>query len=92
MQGGAEMTDFFLGADLGATKTHVVVADAAGRVLGFGRSGPGNHEAVGYAGFQANLQTAVRQALEAARLKPAVPAELRRGHFDQLLAPRGYSQ
>lgn len=71
MQGGAEMTDFFLGADLGATKTHVVVADAAGRVLGFGRSGPGNHEAVGYAGFQANLQAAVRQALESAGLKPA---------------------
>lgn len=64
------MSAFFLGADLGATKTHVVITDENGRVLGFGKSGPGNHEAVGYGGFQANLQQAVQLALTAAGLLP----------------------
>lgn len=64
------MTQFFLGADLGATKTHVLIADELGQLKGFGEAGPGNHESVGYEGFQANLQDAVNQALNAARLTP----------------------
>jgi N-acetylglucosamine kinase-like BadF-type ATPase len=64
------MCAFYLGADLGSTKTHVIIADADGRVVGFGKSGPGNHESVGYAGFQANLQQSVRLALAAAGLEP----------------------
>jgi len=57
------MTHYFLGADLGGTKTHVMVADQTGKVIGFGESGPGNHEAVGYAGFKRNLHEAVDLAL-----------------------------
>lgn len=64
------MTQYFLGADLGATKTHVVVADASGNVKGFGESGPGNHEVVGYDGFKANLHQAVKTALEGSALSP----------------------
>ena len=41
------MCAYYLGADLGATKTHVIVADGDGRVLGFGKGGPGNHEISG---------------------------------------------
>jgi N-acetylglucosamine kinase-like BadF-type ATPase len=58
------MTKYFLGADVGATKTHVMIADETGRVLGLGRAGPGNHEVVGYAGLAAALQTAAGEAFK----------------------------
>lgn len=38
---------FFLGIDAGATKTHALVADDSGHVLGLGQAGPGNWEGVG---------------------------------------------
>jgi N-acetylglucosamine kinase-like BadF-type ATPase len=60
----------FLGADLGGTKTHVVVADGTGRVLGFAESGPGNHESVGYDGFKQSLHQGVSAALSAAGATP----------------------
>ena len=62
------MTSFFLGADIGGTKTHVMISDENGRVVGFGEGGPGNHDSVGYAVFQKNLQQAVQAALESAQL------------------------
>jgi N-acetylglucosamine kinase-like BadF-type ATPase len=62
------MTNYFLGVDVGSTKTHALVADEVGRALGFGESGPGNHEVVGYPGLVASLQAAVEQALAAAGL------------------------
>ena len=64
------MIQYFLGADLGATKTHVMIADETGKLLGFGESGPGNHESVGYEVFQANLHEAVKAALQEAKLSP----------------------
>lgn len=64
------MTHYYLGADLGATKTHVLIADELGRIKGFGEGGPGNHEAVGYEGFQANLQEAVKMTFKEANLTP----------------------
>lgn len=59
---------YYLGADIGATKTHALLADETGRVVGFGRGGPGNHEVVGYDGLIAALDGAVRKALVAAGL------------------------
>jgi N-acetylglucosamine kinase-like BadF-type ATPase len=59
---------YFLGTDIGATKTHSLIADETGLVVGFGQGGPGNHEVVGYDGLAAALETAVRQALAAAGL------------------------
>jgi N-acetylglucosamine kinase-like BadF-type ATPase len=59
---------YFLGADVGSSKTHVVVADEAGQVMGFGQSGPGNHETVGYAGLKQALYLAMQQALAMARI------------------------
>ncbi len=47
------MTHYFLGADVGSTKTHVAIADETGRVLGLGEGGPGNPEDVGYEGLAA---------------------------------------
>lgn len=62
------MIQYFLGADLGATKTHVMIADEMGNLLGFGESGPGNHESVGYEVFQANLHEAVNAALKESKI------------------------
>ena len=63
------MSAFYLGADLGATKTHVLVTTEEGEVVGFGQSGPGNHEVVGYEGFEKNLQIATRQAFSSAGIE-----------------------
>lgn len=63
------MSQYFLGADVGATKTRVLIADPEGRVLGSGESGPGNHETVGYAGLQQALSAATDQALAAAGVR-----------------------
>jgi N-acetylglucosamine kinase-like BadF-type ATPase len=62
------MTEYFLGADLGGTKTHVLISNEHGQALGFGEGGPGNHESVGYAAFQHNLQQAVNTALHMANV------------------------
>lgn len=62
------MTKYFLGADVGATKTHVLIAEESGRAIGFGKSGGGNHEAVGYAGFHSALHAAADQAFGSAGL------------------------
>lgn len=59
---------YFLGADLGATKTHTLVIDETGRALGFGESGPGNHESVGYDGMFQAMDSGMEQALRAAGL------------------------
>ncbi|MEO8354298.1 MAG: BadF/BadG/BcrA/BcrD ATPase family protein [Chloroflexota bacterium] len=59
---------YYLGADLGATKTHTLIVDETGRALGFGESGPGNHEDVGYDGMLDSMQQGLDQALRAAGL------------------------
>jgi N-acetylglucosamine kinase-like BadF-type ATPase len=60
------MTHFFLGADVGSTKTHVLIADETGRAVGLGESGPGNHETVGYEGLSEALKAAARSAFQLA--------------------------
>lgn len=55
-----------LGVDGGGTKTHALVADADGRVLGASVSGPSNWEVVGLGGTGAALRVAVTEALESA--------------------------
>ncbi len=58
------MARYFLGIDVGATKTHALVADELGRALGFGESGPGNPEVVGYDGLVGVLHAATEGALD----------------------------
>lgn len=60
------MTNYYLGIDIGATKSHALIANDAGQAVGFGYAGPGNHEVVGWEGFQAVLQAITRQALASA--------------------------
>ncbi|MFL5805809.1 MAG: N-acetylglucosamine kinase [Roseiflexaceae bacterium] len=52
-----------LGVDVGATKTHALVADETGRALGFGQAGPGNYQVVGYEGMALALREATAAAL-----------------------------
>lgn len=62
---------YYLGADLGATKTHTLIVDETGRALGFGESGPGNHESIGYNGMFESMQQGFEQALRSAGLTKA---------------------
>lgn len=62
---------YYLGADLGATKTHTLIVDETGRTLGFGESGPGNHESAGYDGMFDSMLQGLEQALQAAGLTRA---------------------
>ena len=59
---------YFLGVDTGGSKTHALAADSLGNIVGFGKSGPGNHEVVGYDGAKAAIQTAAGAALQMAGL------------------------
>jgi N-acetylglucosamine kinase-like BadF-type ATPase len=60
---------YYLGADLGSTKTHTLIVDKTGRALGFGESGPANHESVGYDGMLQSMRDGMEQALQAAGVK-----------------------
>ncbi len=62
------MSRYFLGVDIGATKSHALVAGEDGQVLGVGQAGPGNYEVVGWEGLSLALQNCVGQALTAAGL------------------------
>lgn len=59
---------FFLGVDVGGSKSHALIADETGQSYGFGSGGPGNWEVVGYEGLASVLQTITGQALEMAHL------------------------
>ena len=59
---------YFLGVDVGGTKTHALVADENGTVLGFAQAGPGNWEAVGYNGLTRTLTEVTTHALAQAGL------------------------
>ena len=60
------MSAYFLGVDIGGTKSHALIADESGNALGFGTFGAGNHEAVGYDGLQRALLSVTESALSMA--------------------------
>ena len=60
------MPRYFLGVDVGATKSHALIADESGQALGLGEGGPGNPLAIGYDGFAVVLQAITQEALRAA--------------------------
>jgi len=59
----------FLGIDIGASKSHALLADESGWALGFGQGGPGNYESAGWEGFRATLAGITGEALKAAGLR-----------------------
>jgi N-acetylglucosamine kinase-like BadF-type ATPase len=62
------MSRYFLGADIGSTKSHALIADNNGQILGYGRAGAGNYQVVRYEGMAVALQAATAQALTRAGL------------------------
>jgi N-acetylglucosamine kinase-like BadF-type ATPase len=60
---------FFLGMDAGASKTFCLVGDESGRILGFGRGGPGNHQGPGLEAVVAEYRRAGEEALAQAGLR-----------------------
>jgi N-acetylglucosamine kinase-like BadF-type ATPase len=60
---------YFLGVDVGSSKTHGLIADEAGKCISFGKSGGGNHQGMGYERLRDVLQKAFAMANEIAGLE-----------------------
>ncbi len=65
------MTHYFLGIDIGATKSHALIADASGRAQGFGDYGPGSYEVVDWKGLREALRIITERALASAGITKA---------------------
>jgi N-acetylglucosamine kinase-like BadF-type ATPase len=69
---------YFLGIDVGSSKTHALIVDETGRCVGFGKSGGGNHQGAGYD----RLAEVLRQSFRAAQQMSGVsPAQIRGAGF-----------
>ena len=68
---GPRAPEYVLGVDGGGTKTHAVLADEHGRVLGEGFAGPSNPVRVGVNSAAAAVREAADQACDAAGLRRA---------------------
>lgn len=53
---------YFLGIDVGSSKTHALVVDETGKCIGFGKAWGGNHQGVGYDGLENVLKESFGQA------------------------------
>lgn len=53
---------YFLGIDVGSSKTHALIADETGCCVGFGKASGGNHQVVGYEGLESVLQESFSEA------------------------------
>lgn len=62
---------YFLGIDVGSSKTHALIVDETGQCVGFGKSGGGNHQSVGYEALAGVLQESFTQACEASGVTAA---------------------
>jgi N-acetylglucosamine kinase-like BadF-type ATPase len=60
------MRSYFMGIDIGATKSHALIADEAGHAVGFGEAGSGNYENVGWDGLRQALRAVTGHALTTA--------------------------
>ena len=59
---------YFLGVDVGSSKTDAMICDESGLVRGSGKAGSGNHEVVGYDGMYSALDVSINQALTEASI------------------------
>ena len=59
---------YFLGVDVGSSKTHALITDETGACVGFGRAWGGNHQGVGYDGLENALKVSFEQAGEMAHV------------------------
>jgi N-acetylglucosamine kinase-like BadF-type ATPase len=62
------MKSYFLGIDIGGSKSHALITDERGQAVGFGEAGPGNYEMIGWQGFRRILLEITSMALDSAGL------------------------
>ncbi len=62
---------YVIGVDAGGTSTRAAVADAAGQVVGYARSGPGNPTSAGLEVAVASIVGSCRQAAQQAGVQPS---------------------
>ena len=62
---------YFLGIDVGSSKTHALIADESGQCVGFGKAGGGNHQGVGYDGLESVLRESLEGALKMSGVEKA---------------------
>jgi N-acetylglucosamine kinase-like BadF-type ATPase len=67
----AQTKRYFLGMDVGSSKTHALIADETGQCVGFGKSGGGNHQNVGYEGLEDVLKKSFAGALKMSGVEKA---------------------
>jgi len=60
------LTRYYLGIDVGGTKSYALIADENGTACGFGAGGTGNWEAIGYTRYQEVLDDIILQAINEA--------------------------
>jgi N-acetylglucosamine kinase-like BadF-type ATPase len=65
---------YFLGGDLGGSKSHLLIADETGRAVGFAAGTGANHEVVGYEVVTDVVRSMLEVALQRARLDAAAIA------------------
>ena len=63
---------YFLGIDVGSSKTHALIVDETGQCVGFGKSGGGNHQGVGYEGLTRVLLESFSLACETSGVEAAL--------------------
>ena len=61
--------NYFLGIDIGGTKSHALIADSQGNAIGIGTAGTGNQEVIGYDGLRTVLHQITSAALNSANLQ-----------------------
>lgn len=65
------MTSYYLGIDIGATKSQALIADHTGHVVGFGEAGPGKRQGDDYSRVGQIINNVTNQALAMAELQKA---------------------
>lgn len=60
---------YFLGVDVGSSKTHALIADETGKCISFGKAGGGNHQGLGYERLTDVLQTSFAKAIQTAAIE-----------------------
>lgn len=65
---------YFIGFDVGSTKTHALIVDECGQSLASGKAGGGNYQAVGYDGLKVALRESLRAALQKSGIEKALLA------------------
>ena len=66
---------YFIGFDVGSSKTHALIVDEDGQCRGFGQAWGGNQQSVGYE----DLTNALMKSFEQARLTADIPVEQLKG-------------